>query len=120
MTDPSKTHIVVVSDSRLPADRFIFDGIEVSEPVFTVSEVAKFFFARSSHWIRWRERQGHFTLDGVDVGGHRTEGGARRYTLSDIEKMSHALAQARVINGSQLTNTLLLLQAEGRLYGYLI
>lgn len=113
------THIVV-SDSRLPTDQFILEGIDVSrEPVFTVSEVAKMFFARSPHWIRWLERKGQFVLDGEDVAGHRSEEGARRYDLADIEKMAHALAEKGSINGAQLTNALLLVQVEAKVWGYL-
>jgi hypothetical protein len=111
---------VVVTDSRLPTDKFILEGIDVArEPVFTVSEVAKVFFARSPHWVRWRERKGFFVLDGEDVSGQRTDDGARRYNLADIEKMAHALASKGAINGAQLTNALLLVQIEARVWGYL-
>lgn len=111
---------VVVTDSRLPTDKFILEDIDVTrEPVFTVSEVAKVFFARSPHWIRWRERKGFFVLDGEDVSGQRTTEGARRYNLADVEKMAHALAAKGAINGAQLTNALLLVQTEAKLWGYL-
>lgn len=116
----SEAQHVVVTDSRLPTDKFILEGIDVArEPVFTVSEVAKVFFARSPHWVRWRERKGFFTLDGEDVGGQRTDEGARRYNLADIEKMAHALAEKGAINGAQLTNALLLVQTEAKIYGYI-
>lgn len=116
---PEETQIIL-TDTRLPTDQFILDGVDVSEePIFTVSEVAKMFFALSPHWIRWRERKGDFILDGEDVSGQRNETGARRYTLADIEKMAHALAAKGAINGAQLTNTLLLVQTEARLWGLL-
>jgi hypothetical protein len=116
----TETQHVVLTDSRLPTDRFILDGIDVTrEPMFTVSEVAKVFFARSPHWIRWRERKDYFVLDGERVGGQRTDEGARRYNLADIEKMAHALAEKGAINGAQLTNALLLVQTEARVWGYI-
>lgn len=111
---------VVVKDASLPADRFILEGIDTSrEPHFTVSEVAKFFFGMSAHWVRWRERKGDFFLDGEAVGSHRTPEGARYYTLSDVEKMAHALAEKDNLSVDQLTNALLLVQAEARVWGYL-
>lgn len=111
---------VVASDPRLPHDRFILDGIDVSrEPHFTVSEVAKVFFGRSSHWMRWLERHGWLELDGEAVGTKRTEQGARYYTLDDVENIAHALAQKGKINVAQLTNCLLIVQTEARVWGYL-
>ena len=135
------THIVL-TDARLPTDHLILEGVDVAkEPVFTVSEIAKVFYARSPHWIRWRERKGYFVLEpeggapeghvhdfddeghcacgAEDVGGQRTSEGARRYTLADIEKMTHALASKGAINGAQLTNALLLVQTEARVWGYI-
>lgn len=119
---------MVVVNSDLRADGFIFEGIDTSVksddpdkpgPTFTVSEVAKVFFGRSPHWVRWRERKGFFTLDGEDVSGHRTETGARSYTLGDIEQMAHALAQNGAINGTQLNLALVLLKTSGQVHGYL-
>lgn len=110
---------IILTDSRLPTDRLILEDIDTSrEPIFTVSEVSKMFFARSPHWIRWREKKGEFVFDGEDVSGGRTEGGARRYTLSDIERMAHALASRGSISGAQLGYALLLVHDEARLWGY--
>lgn len=111
---------IVITDPRLPSDHFILEGLDVSrEPVFTVSEVAKVFFGRSPHWVRWRERKGFFILDGEEVGTHRTDEGARRYTLADVEKMAHALAQKEAINGAQLANALLMVRTCAKVWGYL-
>lgn len=114
------TDHLVVTDARLDQDTFMLEGLDTSEgPHFSVSEVAKFFFARSPHWIRWRETKDDFVLDGRVVGNRRTEEGARYYTLSDVEEMAHALAHHGAINGSQLHLALTLVQAEARLHGYL-
>jgi hypothetical protein len=124
MTDPA----LVVTNPEIKGDSFIFEGIDTDHsptdpskpgPMFTVSEVSKFFFGRSPHWVRWRERKGFFTLDGKDVSGHRTETGARAYTLGDVEMMSHALAQNGAINGSQLNHALVLVKTCAHVHGYL-
>lgn len=65
MSNPPVTEVkaLIVEDPKLPGDKTIFDGMDVSrQPWFTVSEVAKFFFAKSPHWVRWRERKGYFVL----------------------------------------------------------
>jgi hypothetical protein len=119
-----KARINIVDD-QLPQTGFIFDGLDVtSGPVLTISEVAKFFFHRSAHWIRWAERKGFLRLDGKRVGVKRKkdgtkEGGARYYTLDDVEKMAHALTQNKIFDGEQLEDILRLLYAEGRVWGYL-
>lgn len=100
---------------------FLFDSIpaeEVDEPVFGISEVAKIFFRRSSHWVRWRERKGSFTLDGKEVDPQRTKGGARQYLLPDIERMAHALAQSGAIDGEELARVIRVVHAIGVLYDY--
>lgn len=110
---------IEITDS-IPADKLMLDGIDVSrEPKFSVGEIAKVFFGRSSHWIRWNERRGKILLDGEAVGADRSESGARRYDLADIEKMAHALAQTGAIDGEQLRNALHIVQIQARIYKYL-
>jgi hypothetical protein len=117
--------VAVITDHRIDPAKFILADIDTSpRPHFNVSEVAKVFFARSPHWVRWREARGFFVLDegtGQEkpVGNHRTQRGARYYTLSDVEEMAHALAQKQAITGSQLRTTLLLVENSARLWGYL-
>lgn len=104
---------------KLPDSTFLLDGIDTSQgPIFSVSEVAKVFFARSPHWIRWKDP---FILDGEDVGGYRVEletgePGARRYFLSDVEKMTYALAAVGGIDGTQHLNALNVVKAIADLY----
>lgn len=121
--DPEKmteTQIVVVADSRLPTDHFILEGVDVTrEPLFSVSEVGKVFFARSPHWVRWRERKGEFVLDEEDVAGQRTDGGSRVYNLEDIEKIAHALAQHGAIDGNQLNLALLTVQLQAQIWQHI-
>lgn len=112
---------VIIETPYLSPDRFMLHGIDTSAgPVFTVSEVGKVFFRRSNHWVRWSEGQGRFQLDGVEVGTSRTPVGARKYTLTDIEQMAHALASHGAIDGAHLVNVLLVVQMIARLYGYTV
>ena len=114
-----ETPTVFLVDPELPADHLILDGIDTSrEPRFSVSEVAKFFFKRNSHWVRWAERKGIFVFEGEDVGTGRTESGSRVYALADIEKMAHALAAKDLITQAQLSFILHLVYFEAKLWGY--
>jgi len=101
----------------------MLEGIDASEkPIYDISEVAKVFFARSTSWVRWADRQGHFILDGEYVGGYRHNGkpsGERRYTLAHIEKMAHALGSNKVINHVQLRQALVMVKLQAEMYGYL-
>ena len=142
---PKKEPLVVVTEPTLHAgpNGFIIDGFDVSkQPHFTVSEVAKFFFARSPHWVRWRQDKGYFVLDGKPVGVHRKvpkksarpgeeddgldytivnggNEGSRIYTLEDVEKMAYALADMQAIPGEKLRQVLRLVDAQARLWGYI-
>lgn len=111
------------------ARKSLVDGLDVSEkPRYTVSEVAKFFFAKSAHWIRWQEKPpgpktkgggGLLTEEGQTVVEHRTEGGARYYTLRDVELMAHALCRNGAIDALHLKNVLRLVFIEAHVWGYL-
>ena len=142
--------VVAIIDTVIDTTRPLFAGIDVSEaPHFTVSEAAKFFFKRSSHWIRLQENLGlvHRTLLCRDCEGrgrvkregksvkcftcqgnktmkyrvatHRTAGGARYYDLADIEDLSQALHENAVIDQDQLRQALAIARLQGRLWGYL-
>lgn len=115
-------------------------------PHFSVLEVSKVFFGNGPDWFRWRMRpddkkvkgpdgkylrnedgtfvmkkgdfpDGYFVLDGVPIQPKRTEAGARYFTLPDIERMAHALAQGEQIDGAQLMNTLMMVKTCAKMYG---
>jgi hypothetical protein len=107
-------------------------------PHFSVQEVAKFFFGNGPDWLRWRMRpddkkikdeqgnvtiikgkypDGYFILDGKPMEHKRTEAGARYFTLADIERMAHALAQGGHIDGAQLSNIVVLVKTCAKVYG---
>lgn len=106
---------------QLPKAERIFEGVDASQgPIFSVSEVSKIFFDRSPHWIRLRDREGAFQLNGEYVGGYRTgeagTTGARRYTLADVEAMTYALAAAERISGTQHLNALRVVWSIAEVY----
>jgi hypothetical protein len=136
---------LVILDYIIDPSKPLFEGIDTSvEPHFTVSEAAKFFFRRSSHWLRlqenlcikcrqpWRTKDpnvcgkdggehdiGLIRIDGVRVPPPRTEGGARYYTLADIENTARGLRQQNVIDHNQLSFALAIARLQGRLWDYL-
>jgi hypothetical protein len=123
--------------------------LSVSEvPRFSVSEASKFFFGNGPDWLRWRMRpddhktrgpdgkflrnddgsfvmvpgnfpEGFFVLDGIPIQPKRSEAGARYFTLADIERMATALAQNGFMDGTQLTNVMVLVKTCARIYGYI-
>lgn len=122
--------ITIKTDPKIPEDRFIFEGIDVSrEPLFSISEVAKVFFGKSDHWVRWVESKGFLEIDGVQIEIPRTDAprkkngtfgeGSRIYSLATIELMGHALARKDRITGEQLQNLLIVVATEARIWGYL-
>lgn len=132
---------VKLTDPEINPDHLIMEGIAVDEPWFSVGEVGRFFFARSPHWIRWREKKGFFSLSGQKVGtsrvrdGHMVDStksklpvatngetpfpGQRRYNLADIEKIAYALAEKGAIDPTQLRLAIRLVGMQARLWEYI-
>ena len=125
------TPSAVISDDLNPPDRdyWVYDDMCAKDksgtpvPNYSVQDAAKVFFARSADWLRWRGRpnmpkhpDGYFVLDGVKIEEKRTEAGARVYTLADVERMAHALAQNEALDGRALTNVIMIVKWQARLY----
>lgn len=116
-----------------PGRRFWIDDISMPrnrkdqiKPTFRISEVARFFFARSADWMRWldslaspSEPYGVFTLDGEPLKIKRTASGSRVYTLADIERLAHALLEHDKIDGRQFSATIALVKWQAYNYGVL-
>ena len=93
----------VLMDAEIDPHRFLFENVPMdNSPEFSIGELVKFFFARTDYWLRWRERDGSFLLDGVQVGGRRTTSGARVWNLAEVEQMLHAACRNGAISGAQL------------------
>jgi hypothetical protein len=141
MPSDEVTPVLVIMDYVIDPSTRLFDEVDTSrEPHYTVSEAAKFFFRRSSHWIRLQEnlcikcrrtkdqngcpKGGQHDVGLIRVNGHRvatnrTAGGARYYTLADIEDMARGLYQQDVIDHNQLSFALAIARIQGRLWDYL-
>lgn len=108
-------------DLELDTEKMMLIGINVGDPIFTVSEVTKLFFRRKPAWLRWREAQGDFRLNGKRVGVTRQKGSndRRLYTLRDVELMAHALAERGQIDAVELRRILRAVKALAQLHEYI-
>lgn len=101
LVDPIEQLLIL--DSEIDPDRFMFEGVPMERsPEFSIGELCKVFFARTDYWLRWREREDAFLLDGKPVGDRRTGSGARVWNLAEVEQMLHAACRNEVISGVQL------------------
>ena len=76
---------ISVTVPDIPTDRLMFEGVNMDAgPFFATSTVSKVFFNRTGYWMRWRERIGSTTLDGVAVEPRRSASHIRQFTLADI------------------------------------
>lgn len=123
------TAMTVLADPALDTEKFMLEGIDTAkEPQYSVSEMAKVFFARSSHWVRWLETDdSHGTkpagwrmmLDGERLVPIRTASNARKYDLALIEKIAHALVENESITITQLRHALTIVRTQARMYNYI-
>lgn len=91
------------------------------EPGYTLSEVARFFFARSASWLRHHVWRGHLVLDGEPVAVPRDRSNDYlRWRLYDVEITAHALAQNGYLQLDQLSRTIGLVKLLAQNYGYLL
>jgi hypothetical protein len=137
LDDPRPRVVMTISD--IDPERMMLEGVNLQplDPVlkkpkklmtFSVGEIAKTFFGKSPDWVRWREAHGYLTLDGekvgvgrttpVDANGKKTKTkGQRRYTLADVEKIAHALAEKGAIDSVQLIAALRIIEQIAIMYG---
>lgn len=109
-----------LQDTDLNPDRFmISEDMDLTRPVYSTAEVAKVFFGKSAAWIRWRERDGDFTLDGQPIVVSRAQSNIRKFTLLDVERMIYALSQRRVLQPPAVKLALHIVRCEAKLYGVL-
>lgn len=93
------------------------------KPFFQAQDTAKIFFGKGADWLRWRYHpaighpNGYFVLGDTILEPKRTESGQRYYTLADVERMAHALAQNDAIDGGQVMTTISIALNIARVYG---
>lgn len=116
---PTSVPVTILADPPIDTDRLMFDGIDTnSGPFYSITETAKFFFARSDTWLRGIERKG-IIYEGRRWLPPRTEAGDRRYTLSLVEELAHGACQSGHIQVAQLRQALFCARMQGEMYGYL-
>ena len=105
---------------------FSYDQDGKPHPCFSVQETAKTFFARGSWWLRDKYRRsdawphGPLVLNGILLEPKRLETGSRYYTLADIERMAHAMAENRVISGEKLAQVVTMLLIHSVQHGVFV
>lgn len=118
---------IVIGDAAIDPDKWLFphqfEPIRPGQsvrPTFTVTEVAKFFFARSPAWMRANEKKSYWDEKPLSEFLGRRIGDRREYTLYDIERIAHSFAQSGFISGERLRIALRLLQLEAHCWRYLM
>lgn len=113
----SPTYVVVTPE--LPADGFMFTGLDVDRgPHFRVGEVARVFFKGAPTW--WiRRHETNLPDVGAPWSPGRSSAGDRFYSLADVEIMLHGFCAANLIPPDEMVKGLMVLMWLGRLYDYL-
>lgn len=112
--------VTLLADQAIDTERLMLEGIDTSKkPLYSISEMAQFFFARSPHWMRWLETENRMVLDGEVLKPIRTKSNARKYDLALVEKIAHALASNGTIKATQLRQALLLVKIQAEMNEYL-
>jgi hypothetical protein len=99
------------------------DGKGQVYPIFSRTETAKCFFGWKSFWLKHRlneltDEQGLIPLDGGTMGPLALDGhGSPVFSLADVERVAHALAQAGMISGIHLQRTVAIVRSVAYQYG---
>lgn len=89
-------------------------------PMFSIGVVAQAFFGMHPDTLRywvWREiKKGGPILDGnrMEI---RSNGKYRIYSIADVERLAHALAQAGYIDGERLGRIILMVKTNAQMFG---
>lgn len=108
---------VLLLHDEFDPDRPMLEGVDVSSaPEFRIGEVCRIFLGRSAMWLRWSQKEGRTKLGDTDWANHRTDLGARTFTLVDIEMLVLALASNGAISGLDALLSLRIVKCVARLY----
>lgn len=87
-------------------------------PTYKVSDVARWFLGKTSHWLRWAERRGFLTDPNGEVVGARDDPGATRvYNLRDVERVVRVLAHHGAISENHALLGLECVRIQAELHG---
>jgi hypothetical protein len=111
---------IVVHDAEIDPDRLMLEGVEARTvpAMFNLGEVTRFFFGKSTSWLRNIEKEGGLIFEGRVMFLRRDEHNVRVASLADIERIAHALCQTHRITPDDLLVTLRLVKAQAQLHRY--
>lgn len=123
----------MLEESMIPTDKK-----DMPFPMYRTRQVAEIFFGRKSSWfyftmephkfagrdedgkeIRKRTGDTWLRLDGEPLGIRRDKLNQRYYSLADVERIVHALAQNRRIDGATMQRALLIVKTIAQQHGIL-
>lgn len=115
------TPVSLVSDELSPPEGDFWCDPSWYDPSFVISEVSRFFFARSASWLRGHIWRGRLLLDGQLIQPPRDpDTGYQRWRLYDVELTAHALAQGGFLKVDQLRMVIGLVKLVAQNYNYLL
>lgn len=88
-------------------------------PTYKVSDVARWFLGKSSHWLRWAERRGFLTDPdtGEVVGARDDQRKSRSYNLREAERLVRVLAHHGAISDHHALLGLECVRIQAELHG---
>lgn len=91
-----------------------------ASPIYVTGEVARVFFGRSPEWLKKHLRLRDYpTPEEGDVTPRKGPNGYYEWRLYDIERMAHALAINRHIDGQRLELVIRMVRTNAQLHGVL-
>lgn len=120
---PDEFADLVTPDGRLLwTSPEMYDPVK-GQPVYTTTQVGKFFFGRGTRWM-YKHLLIEPKLDHPEIGTldllrtSRSRVPARRWRLYDVELFAHILAAHQSIQGVQLARTIRVIKLSAEMWGY--
>lgn len=91
--------VTLLADQAIDIDQMMLEGVDTSGgPLYSISEMAQFFFARSSHWVRWLESCHYSTGKGKE----KKECGIRPSAHTKKQREEHQHTWKFMLDGNLL------------------
>lgn len=117
------TPIEISGGGRLiPSDREFWtspDMIRKGKPVYANGDVAKLFMGRSTIWLKMRIWRGFGATDDLgEINPERSDGGHRRWTLYEVERLARTFLQEGALGVADYMKTINMIKAQAYLYDF--
>jgi hypothetical protein len=112
--------LYLVRDDLIPPfgrDFFTGPQEEGELPYFSMREVASIFFARKHRWLYEQIQAGNHKHPDYRYDVARSKGNHRRFSLHNVEVISHALFMRGIISLNQFSNSIVIIKAIASNYG---